>query len=433
MKLLTEIEAPNAISELLVGADSAKFAVAFWGNDASATLGISSRSKPLKIICNLESGACNPSEIRKLLKMTPNVEVRTNPRLHAKVYWTPSAVVIGSSNASANGLAVEGRELSSWAEANVLTTEHKMLEQTSTWFDALFAASNPIIDSDLNLAEELWRRRQFSRPMIMKTNVGLIETVRNNLDHQLWTSVKVTCWQDGLSASAASRLSAIVDDHHSGGEISAYEGWQMYLKEDDWTFDFFIEKDGSISFNDIWKIIPALPASPDLSLAVKREKFVLEGFGKIEFTDEDKRELLRAIPHFLAQRKLRKLPEQNERNAVFDLLAAVEYLNSVAKSGRSEALDTSSLEKEFHLAMVNVYDEAKNIGHTATAFKQMLVQHGGLETARRLVTGPVSETFKKFFLKGRVDLTVEALVLQERWKPLFSEDVLRAAQLRLRT
>ncbi len=432
MKLLTEIEAPRAIGELLAGAETAKFAVAFWGNEAAATLGISSSSKPLKIICNLESGACNPSEIRKLLKMTTNVEVRTNPRLHAKVYWTPSGVVIGSSNASANGLAVEGKELSSWAEANVLTTDPKMLEQTSAWFDALFAASNPITEADLTLAADLWNRRQFVRPMIVKTNVGLIETVRNNLDHPIWTSVKVACWQDGLSESAASRLSTIVNDHQSGEDISAYEGWQTYLAEGDWTFDFFIETDGSISFNDIWSIIPALPSSPDLSLAVKRKNFVPEGFGKIEFTDEDKRGLLHVIPHFLAQRKLRKLPEQNERNAVFDLLEAVEYLNSVAKGKKSETVDTSSLEKEFHLAMIHVDDEAKKIGHNATKFREMLRKHGGKETARRLVISPASETFTKFFLKGRVDLTVEALVVQERWKPLFSEDVLRAAQLRLR-
>ncbi|WP_052679653.1 phospholipase D family protein [Rhizobium nepotum] len=432
MKLLTEIEAPKAIGKLLAGAESGKFAVAFWGSEGAATLGISSSSKPLKIICNLESGACNPNEIRKLLKMTTNVEVRTNPRLHAKVYWTPSGVVIGSSNASANGLAVEGKELSSWAEANVFTTDPKMLEQTSAWFDALFAASNPITEADLKVAADLWDRRQFVRPMIVKTSVGLIETVRNNLDHPIWATVKVACWQDGLSVDAASRLSAIAHDHRSGEDISAYEGWETCLHEGDWTLDFFIETNGSISFNDIWRIIPALPSSPDLSLAVKRKNFVPEGFGKIVFTDEDRNELLRAIPHFLSQRQHQNLPEQNERNAVFGLQDAVEYLDSMAKGKNIESQDMRALEKEFHLAMMHADDEAKKFGHNATKFREMLRKLGGKETARRLVTSPASETFTKFFLKGRVDLTVEALVVQERWKPLFSEDVLRAAQLRLR-
>ncbi|MGL4092153.1 phospholipase D family protein [Hyphomicrobiales bacterium] len=431
MKLLTEIEAPEAIKKLLADAETAKFAVAFWGKGASAKLGISESAKPLKIICNLQSGACNPTEIRELLKLAPSVEVRTNPRLHAKVYWTPTGVVVGSSNASANGLAVEGNELSSWSEANVYTSDHAMLSQSSEWFDKQFDQSQSISDADLLQAEEVWNRRQYNRPLVFSKNASLIQLVRDNIDHSIWKTVKVTCWQDDISEDAASRLSAIAANHPSADELLAYEGWEDYLKEGDWTFDFYINPNSTISFNDIWKIQRYLPSSPDLSLAIKSSALDLIGFGSIKPTKDDLAGLKRAALHFLNERKDLKLKAQDERNAIFDIAEAVEYLSESTNNAKPTAMRKSALEKEFEEAMQNVYDEAKKIGHNATKFLGMLHADGAVKTAQKLVTGSASETFTKFLLKGRKDLTVEALVVQERWKPLFSESVITAAKKRL--
>lgn len=432
MELLTEIEAPKAIRQLLEDADSAKFAVAFWGKDAADTLGISnSISKRIKIICNLQSGACNPVEIRKLLGMSSSVDVRTNPRLHAKVYWTPKAVVIGSSNASANGLAVEGNELSSWSEANVYTSDHAMLVQSSEWFDKQFDQSQPISDADLLQAEELWNKRQYDRPLVFAKNASLIQLVRDNIDHSIWTTVKVTCWQDDISEDAASRLSVIAANHPSADELLAYEGWEDYLKEGYWTFDFYINPNSTISFNDIWKIQRYLPSSPDLSLAIKSSTLDVRGFGSIKPTKADLAELERAALHFLNERKDVKLKAQDERNAIFGIAEAVRYLDEHPIVAKPTAMRKSALKKDFEAEMQNVYDEAKKIGHNATKFLRMLHTDGAVKTAEKLVTGSASETFTKFLLKGRKDLTVEALVVQERWQPLFSKDVVTAAKKRL--
>lgn len=433
MKLLTEIEAPKAIRELLKGADVAKFAVAFWGKDAANTLGISSRTKPIKIICNLQSGACNPGEIRKLLKLAPIVEVRTNPRLHAKVYWTPEGVVIGSSNASADGLAVEGNELSSWAEANDHTNDHSILEQSSDWFDKQFDLSKPILNADFLQAEELWNTRQYHRPLVSPVNGSLIELVRENIHHPIWKTVNVTCWQDDLSEDAASRLSGIAANHPSADELLAYEGWEDYLKESYWTLDFYINPDSTISFNYIWKILRYLPSSPDLSLAVKSPTLDLVGFGCIKPNEQDLADLERAALHFLEARKNLGLKAQDERNAIFDIADAVRYLSRDINREKPTAIDRSALEKKFETAMRKIYVDARSIPHNASSLMSMLENQGALITAQRLALAQnPSPTFIKFFEKGRISLTVEALMVREPWRQLFSDEVIRAAETRLK-
>jgi hypothetical protein len=58
----------------------------------------------------------------------------------------------------------------------------------------------------------------------------------------------------------------------------------------------------------------------------------------------------------------------------------------------------------------------------------MLSSEGPLETARRLIrsTQP-SEGFTALWERHRLDLTVEAHVIQDRFQPLFSDDIQAAA------
>jgi hypothetical protein len=89
------------------------------------------------------------------------------------------------------------------------------------------------------------------------------------------------------------------------------------------------------------------------------------------------------------------------------------------------------LEDQFDVAMMNVYrralDECK---YNATRFLHMLYEHRGLETARILLhAANVSEGYVALWKRGRLDLTVEALVLQPKWHPLFSvreQDIARS-------
>ena len=93
---------------------------------------------------------------------------------------------------------------------------------------------------------------------------------------------------------------------------------------------------------------------------------------------------------------------------------------------------SDNLVRDFDHAMMQIYVQAKQqAGYTATRFYQMLDEHGGIETAHRLLP-QMSDGFRELWDRRRLDLTVEALVLQSKWEDLFSEEERRMARDRLR-
>jgi hypothetical protein len=88
------------------------------------------------------------------------------------------------------------------------------------------------------------------------------------------------------------------------------------------------------------------------------------------------------------------------------------------------------LASAFHLAMIALYDRAKKeAGYNAMYLIRMISDHGGLGTAKRLLPNPqVSDGFRALWERGRLDLSVEALVLDPRFAPLFDGDELQTAR-----
>lgn len=107
---------------------------------------------------------------------------------------------------------------------------------------------------------------------------------------------------------------------------------------------------------------------------------------------------------------------------------------STGEVARAETtIRLADLEKEFHSAMLNVYRSAKReLGYTATYFLQLVSEHGGLEAARRLLAkNNVSDGFTELYLNNRLDLTVEAQVVQPKFWALFTSDEIAIAEKRL--
>ena len=93
---------------------------------------------------------------------------------------------------------------------------------------------------------------------------------------------------------------------------------------------------------------------------------------------------------------------------------------------------SDDLVRDFDHAMVQIYVQAKQqAGYTASRFHQMLAEHGGVETARRLLP-QMSDGFRELWQRERLDLTIEALVLQSKWEDLFSAEERQLARDRLR-
>ena len=93
----------------------------------------------------------------------------------------------------------------------------------------------------------------------------------------------------------------------------------------------------------------------------------------------------------------------------------------------------TDLEKLFHLEMIDIYARAlKECGYRASRFLVMVNERGGLQAAKTLINAPgVSDGFVALWERGRPDLTVEAIILDPRWKELFTNHELDIARERL--
>jgi hypothetical protein len=88
-------------------------------------------------------------------------------------------------------------------------------------------------------------------------------------------------------------------------------------------------------------------------------------------------------------------------------------------------LGTRMDEAAFDVAMMRIYVRARDeAGYNATRYLQMLHDHRGLETARILINAAQpSEGYAALWERGRLDLTVEALILQPQWQTLFAQEL----------
>ena len=93
---------------------------------------------------------------------------------------------------------------------------------------------------------------------------------------------------------------------------------------------------------------------------------------------------------------------------------------------------TEDIERQFHVEMECSYRAAIEIVYHATRFWGMVSDHGALEAAKQLLRDPEEQPgLTRLWELGRLDLSVEALVLQERWDTLFSDEERQKARNRL--
>lgn len=73
------------------------------------------------------------------------------------------------------------------------------------------------------------------------------------------------------------------------------------------------------------------------------------------------------------------------------------------------------------------------VGYPATLFHQILNADGGFATVKRLLAASkVSDGYTELVVRGRPDLTVEALVAETRWRKYFDPQLVEIAETRLR-
>ena len=92
------------------------------------------------------------------------------------------------------------------------------------------------------------------------------------------------------------------------------------------------------------------------------------------------------------------------------------------------------IEKEFASAVEHALSEADKVcGLRVTDLRIMIVKHGHLEAVKRLLQSrKMSEGFAKLVNASRLDLSVESVALQTKFKPLFADGELAVARQNLK-
>lgn len=95
--------------------------------------------------------------------------------------------------------------------------------------------------------------------------------------------------------------------------------------------------------------------------------------------------------------------------------------------------DRSDLVRRFHIETLKLCQQVEAVlGRSPTVLLRMIGQMGGVEAARSVVgSSRPSETFGLLWGAGRLDLTLEALVLHPEFRGLFSDALQRRAAERL--
>ena len=91
-----------------------------------------------------------------------------------------------------------------------------------------------------------------------------------------------------------------------------------------------------------------------------------------------------------------------------------------------------NIEAKFDEAMRDTYRVASEHGYRPLYFLQMIETHGGVRTAKRLLaTFEYQSGLTELWERSLLCISAEALVLQERWQSLFTDDERRVARERL--
>jgi hypothetical protein len=91
------------------------------------------------------------------------------------------------------------------------------------------------------------------------------------------------------------------------------------------------------------------------------------------------------------------------------------------------------LERQFDKAMISIYERALiECRYKATRFLQMIHENGGFQTAKTLLHTPgLQYGFEALWEYGRLDLTMEALILKPPWNKFFTDEEKGIARERL--
>jgi hypothetical protein len=243
MPILSGPEAHKIIHANLSRCKWARVAVAFWGEGAIEKLGLEAAAKrkaDIEVVCDLMSGGCNPLVIRRLRSLLGTQRVLTRDSLHAKVWITDVGAILGSSNASANGLGHEGQEVEGLIEAN-LVADSSCTEEIASWRrwyqNQARTGAETITDPMLRTAEERWRLRRVGRDVGGAAG-SLLEKIRQEPIYFRDKRFIITIYKHDYQSKEAHKLHREAKQESFLSDVDFYEGWHVgpstFILDFDW-------------------------------------------------------------------------------------------------------------------------------------------------------------------------------------------------------
>ena len=264
MKLLTGDAIAREITKLVRKRGKVRAAVAFWGADAAADTGLESKDKG-QILCDLFSGGCNPYEVKKL--MGYGLDVKTLHGMHAKIWINGDSVILGSANASANGLGFEQKAMDVAlrnipnTEVNVLIRDRNFSEAATDWFDRQWDHSKPVTKLKLKEAELLWKRRK-RRGAGRVSDISILTAVNESRLLRHFSKLRVAAYTNGVSKEAEQIFEERKRGYPTACNLGFYE-WDKAMTRGTVYIDFVFSPRGETKskYGGMWKVLETVQQS----------------------------------------------------------------------------------------------------------------------------------------------------------------------------
>ena len=262
MLFVTDKEIAGAITEAVAKAASLKMAVAFWGKGAPDLLGLDAFDGRARIVCDAYSGACNPDVLALLIDRH---DVRTLTGMHAKVYWTPERAIVGSANASVNGLRSEAGALR--YEAATVTSDPATLSEIEAWFDGIFGKADPLNEGSVAEIRRRWEEAQARRPSIAVSSASLLRALAEEPEDFANRRIFVIVLNQGNPSVVAREVFDSVKaglfrpeqvrELDESGVQPFYEDWEgsgWDVRANDIFLDFNRGRRGAMTYQGLWQV-----------------------------------------------------------------------------------------------------------------------------------------------------------------------------------
>lgn len=163
LRLLREDQVAVELRKAAGRSGPVSIAAPFWGDGAKDRLGLE-HGREVRVLCRLEAPGCNPHEIMRLLDA--GAKVRSHRRLHAKIYLAGGVAIVGSSNPSRHGVTQDGDTVGGSVEANILTDDRAIVDESRSLFEQLWTGDEKVRVSRAMVQREIDRRAGQPPPVV---------------------------------------------------------------------------------------------------------------------------------------------------------------------------------------------------------------------------------------------------------------------------